>query len=196
MVDIETGKQKYNHLKFLTIDEQIEIRNKIKSLNPKDVREEREKEILEYYFIKGYTARKIESLKIFKSKNHKHISSRRINQIVKEYFPDIMKKRDKDKDKADYKTSVYQKEYKETTKIKSTFKDNICCKCGLVGDIDLHHMIPISLGGFTDLQNLMPLCERCHNEYTLWLRDNKAKIIDNMVKFNADYINSKANFME
>lgn len=31
---------------------------------------------------------------------------------------------------------------------------------------DLHHIIAVEDGGTDDIENLMPLCKKCHNEYT------------------------------
>lgn len=47
-------------------------------------------------------------------------------------------------------------------------RDNCCCqKCGSgieLVRLEVHHIVPLYLGGADDLANLVALCERCHKE--------------------------------
>lgn len=140
---------------------------------------------LELYFIDGLSARKIEDLKMFKTKKSGHISARQVNNIVNEYFPGLMKKRRKPET---YKTYCRKKTNKETTKIKQDFNPQMCCKCGIFIDVDLHHMIPADFGGISELMNLMPLCEKCHSEYTDWFNKNKKRMLLVLIQNNWELI--------
>lgn len=37
-----------------------------------------------------------------------------------------------------------------------------CVNCGSVTDIDLHHIVPLHMGGTNNLRNVVPLCYDCH----------------------------------
>lgn len=39
----------------------------------------------------------------------------------------------------------------------------ICCNCGSKEDLEYHHIIPLSLGGYDKLSNLCCLCYKCHS---------------------------------
>lgn len=39
-----------------------------------------------------------------------------------------------------------------------------CVRCGVVSDIEIHHIIPYADGGPTEIENLAPLCEECHTK--------------------------------
>lgn len=41
---------------------------------------------------------------------------------------------------------------------------NVCQKCRYTGNIELHHIIPVSRGGSNKDDNLILLCEKCHAE--------------------------------
>ncbi|MDY6768616.1 MAG: HNH endonuclease signature motif containing protein, partial [Candidatus Nanohaloarchaea archaeon] len=48
-----------------------------------------------------------------------------------------------------------------------------CVGCGISRDIEYHHIIPHSCGGETTVENLAPLCGRCHDnipplEFGVW----------------------------
>jgi 5-methylcytosine-specific restriction endonuclease McrA len=52
---------------------------------------------------------------------------------------------------------------------------NDCCVCGWgKTKCDIHHKIPIRLGGETKLNNLLVLCPNCHRlEHKKWNKDNE-----------------------
>lgn len=37
-----------------------------------------------------------------------------------------------------------------------------CCNCQSVEDIQYHHIVPMSSGGFDIISNIVPLCSICH----------------------------------
>lgn len=39
-----------------------------------------------------------------------------------------------------------------------------CCKCGSEDRVEYHHRKPLQYGGTNDLNNIYPLCHRCHKE--------------------------------
>ena len=39
-----------------------------------------------------------------------------------------------------------------------------CAVCGTEDDLELHHIIPLSMGGLSGIDNLMPLCHGHHVE--------------------------------
>ena len=41
-------------------------------------------------------------------------------------------------------------------------KGVICCNCQSGKDIQYHHIVPISSGGFDVISNIAPLCSKCH----------------------------------
>lgn len=44
-------------------------------------------------------------------------------------------------------------------------RDRVCVKCGAAGR-DVDHIIPVSMGGKTEMANLQLLCQSCHREKT------------------------------
>ena len=46
------------------------------------------------------------------------------------------------------------------------FSTQKCGKCGSTENLELHHMIPASLGGTNDENNLIWLCNKCHKKVT------------------------------
>lgn len=177
-------KRKYNHLAFLSVNEQIEIREKIHEIKPTNNVEIRNKEILELYFIDGYGAREISEMNLFKSRNGGYLGKRMIQLIVKEHFPDVFAKRDK----PESKKSIKRKVSKNVSRIREGFNAQMCCKCGSFLEVEMHHMIPVDIGGTDDIENLMPLCEECHREYTLYYVKHKKDIIKRFAELNADTI--------
>ena len=113
--------KKYNHLSFLSVDEQIEIREAIYNFKPKLDYEHRDKEVLELYFIDGLSARDIEKLNTINGfspsglKQERTISARTVNNIVNKYFPNLMKKRRKPESYKTYcrKKTMKRQELKE-----------------------------------------------------------------------------------
>lgn len=39
---------------------------------------------------------------------------------------------------------------------------NECCNCGETEHLDIHHIVPLSCGGTDKIENLVLVCQRCH----------------------------------
>jgi hypothetical protein len=40
----------------------------------------------------------------------------------------------------------------------------VCIVCGSTDNIEYHHILPISSGGKTTLENVVPMCRKCHKK--------------------------------
>lgn len=117
-----------------------------------------DKEVLTLLFIKDMST--IEAAEYIKEHNicigrqFKPLSARRIQQIAKTYFPDIH----------DYtpKTAHLRAAHRELT-VECVKK---CAICQSEKDIEMHHMIPLFLGGTTEKENCISLCCNCHTAVT------------------------------
>lgn len=52
-----------------------------------------------------------------------------------------------------------------------------CRNCPAKWAHEVDHIIPVSLGGLGDQENLRPLCRECHKEATARLRREKANYV-------------------
>ena len=44
-------------------------------------------------------------------------------------------------------------------------RDNYrCVRCGSATNLEAHHMVPVAAGGTHEIENLVTLCRRCHQE--------------------------------
>ena len=147
-----------------------EIQEMIKNLPERSEKEIRDKKILELVFIEGLTTKDIEESGEFISSWGKNTSQRRIQQIVQDYVPDYRSCRKKEKKYSD----EYYKLRAEQAKIRKTMKQE-CCICGCHYRLELHHMIPLGIGGTNDERNCIILCRTCHekaNKYFKFLYEN------------------------
>lgn len=39
-----------------------------------------------------------------------------------------------------------------------------CINCGSTDNIELHHIVPLIVGGTNNINNIVPVCEECHNK--------------------------------
>lgn len=46
--------------------------------------------------------------------------------------------------------------------ILNSLDNTSCCNCGEVENIQLHHIVPLALGGTNHLTNICTICEDCH----------------------------------
>lgn len=137
---------------------------------------ERDRQIIKLCFIDDnstYEALKIimdmsdEQQKMFYSNQGKLLSIRRIQQIIDEYYPDyrdnvieLRKKSREANKKVRPLRGNYQDVIKECTAIKN------CSFCGETQNLEIHHMIPVSMNGTSDSRNLIYLCNDCHKKVT------------------------------
>ena len=114
----------------------------------------------------GYLAKTDNNYNWLKSNQGKPMSCRRIQQILTKYYPEfhiwkthrLNRKDQKLRNKANL---VRNKLIKENA---------FCGWCGATEKLDLHHMLPIFLGGTSDERNLIFLCEKCHAIHTQYIR--------------------------
>lgn len=86
-----------------------------------------------------------------RSDQNKPMSSRRIQQILTEYFPEFC-------------ILSTQSSAKKT----SITESSRCAKCGIKEKLLLHQMIPESIGGDNSDENLVVLCESCHQKANVY----------------------------
>lgn len=48
--------------------------------------------------------------------------------------------------------------------IRQSFTYNHCCNCGVIADLQIHHIVPLAVGGTNNLTNLSLVCEDCHRK--------------------------------
>lgn len=97
------------------------------------------------------------------------MSIRQIQNILFSYFPEFQRpnrKREQPKNAAIRK---------EETAMKREINQNVCHRCGSTEKLEIHHMIPVSMGGTNDKGNLIILCHECHKAFTKYLRDLKGR---------------------
>lgn len=142
------------------------IFNFIENFKPKNEMQKRDKKILKYAFEENMTALQIANLKdkdIVSFSNRekgKNLSNGEISRIIRSYNL-IEEKR------IDYsKRNGYQRRKEITKKIlkKEIRKPKICGCCGSKDNLELHHIIPISLQGNDEYYNLLYLCHGCHQK--------------------------------
>lgn len=97
------------------------------------------------------------------------MSIRQIQNILFRYFPEFQRPNRKRKQP---KNAAIRK---EETAIKREINQNVCHRCGSTEKIEIHHMIPVSMGGTNDKGNLIILCHECHKEFTKYLWDLKGR---------------------
>lgn len=49
--------------------------------------------------------------------------------------------------------------------------DNRCLKCGEVKPLTADHVIPVSMGGTSDISNIQPLCQSCNSRKWVTIKD-------------------------
>lgn len=152
---------KRRNISFENLKEIFEFINNFK---PKDVQEERNLAILKYAYEKNMSAQTIYDLNdprmiSYSNLNYgKKISATSIRMIIKSYNLEHEKRIDYSKRKL-YKRRNEYANYIQQGKIN---REKICACCGSKKNIELHHIIPISLGGKDVYYNLVYLCHSCH----------------------------------
>ena len=122
-----------------------------------------DKEVLTLLFINDMSTR--EAAEYAKEHNccigkqQKSLSCRRIQQIADHYFPDLY----------DYtpKSAHVRQAHRELA-IECPKR---CARCGSEKNIEMHHMIPLAMGGNTDPRNCISLCRDCHTQATAYFRE-------------------------
>ena len=79
----------------------------------------------------------------------------------------------------------------------SLFKDDIINsyggKCNICDSewtsiLEIHHLIPLSLGGTNDIHNLIPLCPNCHRIVHMWRRSLNNHNHNSEINNNIEYL--------
>lgn len=138
------------------------------NFKPHDDTQKRDKKILEYVFLNGWSASYVHNLKdpciiCYSNRNKgKPLSTTSILRIVYQHIPEL-------KDRKRVYIPSSEEKRKELNKRKreaSIMKDKRCAFCGSVEGLELHHMIPICMGGDNSDFNLVYLCKECHKQVT------------------------------
>lgn len=143
-----------------------EIFEFIDNFKPRNAIEKRNKKILQYAFIQNKTALEISKLNdkdiiCYSNKaKGKQLTNESISRIIRSYNLVHTKRIDYSKRKN------YERRKNLTKKIQSKeiVKPLMCGCCGEEKNLELHHIIPISLGGNNDYYNLLYLCHNCHKK--------------------------------
>lgn len=105
------------------------------------------------------------------------LSAAYISQIIKPYYP-----------KREPKNKHAYNERKNTERKKRTGDIKCVCRCAMCGsseNLELHHMIPVSLDGTSENENLIYLCHECHVRVTAYqkrIEHKKSDCLRNAVR--------------
>lgn len=65
-------------------------------------------------------------------------------------------------------------------------KQHKCVNCGAESNLHLHHIVPLSLGGTNNIDNIVPLCEECHSKvHKLNMKGHKVLQAEGIAKAKA-----------
>lgn len=153
------GTREYNALRNVPWQVMTDIKNKIQEMPSSN-----EKSILTLYFIEGKRPQDIigycEEHNI-KSRNGTFYTTRSIQNIVSKHFPEVKQYR---------KHNLDNEKRREHFKYVRTHKKVPCGRCGNEAKIEYHHMIPLEIGGETVPENMVCLCQKCHQETSIYYR--------------------------
>lgn len=153
---------KHNMLKHIPWERRAEIAAEIGAM-PDTL----DRKILALVFIDGLSTAEVvryceENTVI--SRNHSPVSRRRVQQICVKYVPEYaLKARPAGK---------YSKKRADHARIRDHAEKKVCAFCGRTEQLELHHMIPLFLGGTDDAANLVWLCTPCHAVVTSYQREH------------------------
>ena len=138
----------------------------IEDFHPKTEAEKRDKHILQLAFIEDMNSQQIARLNdplivgMGNRSRGKPLSPTSILEICYKYFPDAKQRK--------YKGCQRDKHSKERNALYLERRKNnlnrpkICSTCGSKESIELHHIIPLIVGGTNEYFNLIFLCHDCH----------------------------------
>lgn len=173
-----------------SIDEWIEFRERLDKISELNIVSERDIKILKEIIFNqkstaelAYLGRTNPDYDWLTSNQNKPISTRRIQQILTKYFPEFHIHTTHKKQRKEQKLRNEQNIIRQTM----ITSESSCGKCGCKNNLQLHHIIPITLGGSNDDANLIILCNNCHqkitNRYLDWIRKNQ-DLYDKLVSDN------------
>lgn len=149
------------YLPNISYKQRQEIINRIFNYYSNDTYYERDRQILYQVFAQEMPISEIAKSGQFISKRGNPISMRMIQKIVHDFDPELYEKYKKGKS-----TTRNREHLDNTRKCKSMINYKVCAMCGETQNLELHHMIPIAMGGTTDKLNLVYLCKQCHRQVT------------------------------
>lgn len=162
-----------------SVDEWIEFRNRLSWLSTNNKLSERNEKILNELIIKrrstaelAYLARHDKAFDWLRSNQNKPMSYRRIQQILCEYFPEFHIKTTHKKERKDQHIRTEQNKLRNVVITESS----CCAQCGSKEKLEIHHMLPVLLGGDNDARNLVILCENCHQKTTNYFLNKLRKL--------------------
>lgn len=150
-----------------------EIFEFIDNFKPRNDIEKRNKKILQYAFIQNKTALEISKLNdkdiiCYSNKaKGKQLTNESISRIIRSYNLVHTKRIDYSK----RKNYERRKELIKKIQNKEIVKPLMCACCGNKSNLELHHVIPISLGGNDEYYNLIYLCFNCHKKMHKYILD-------------------------
>lgn len=143
-----------------------EIFNFIDNFKPKNEVEERNLAILKYAYEQDLSAESIYKLNDSRmigysnNKRGEKLTPTSIRRIIKSYNLEKKSRIDFSKRKSIKRRNEFSN-YSQKNKIN---KPRICGCCGAQQDLNLHHIIPIYMGGKDEYYNLIYLCKKCHKK--------------------------------
>lgn len=122
------------------------------------------KQILHLAFVEGMSTTDIanfaEKNDTMHSRLGKPIGRRRIQQIIAEEIPDHsayqIKGTAKKQGRGDHAKYIYHAQKRK------------CANCGAESNLEMHHMIPVFLGGTAEPENMICMCKSCHAAITAY----------------------------
>lgn len=143
-----------------------EIFEFIEKMNPQNEIEKRNKYILELAFVHNLSASAIARLNDSMVVGHGNrskgepLTNVQITRIINSY--DLIREK-----KHDYAARNHYHERKNLTNSRQKGeikKPKICGCCGSKEQLELHHIVPLELGGNNEFYNLLYLCRGCHQK--------------------------------
>lgn len=153
---------KHNMLNHLTWQQRKEIADRISA-----IRNSTHRQILELVFINEMSTAEVTAFcaksGILKVDNTPY-SRRMILNIITKYVPEY-RNTARPHGKATEKRADH-------ARIRDHAEKKACAFCGSTEQLELHHMIPLFLGGTNDTANLVWLCAPCHAVVTNYQREH------------------------
>ena len=167
-----------------SVDEWIGFRERLNTLIKSGELSERNEMILTELIVNmkstaqlAYLARTDEQYNWLQSNQGRPMSTRRIQQILTQYFPEFHIQTTHKKERKDQQL---RNELPKIRKVMIT-EDSCCGKCGSKEDLEIHHMFPLELCRDNDDRNLIILCGACHqkatNHYLSWINKIRKEYI-------------------
>lgn len=179
---LNNGQTREYKAKF-TVDQWFEFRERLKKYIELNILSERDERILTELIVNmksteqlAYLARTDEEYSWLKSNQNKPISSRRIHQILTDYFPEFHIQTTNKKQRKDQKIRNEQNVIRQTI----ITPESCCSHCGSKENLEIHHLMPIIFGGDNNEFDLSILCNDCHKKFTNYIKEwsRTHKVID------------------